>query len=142
MKTHYTICGAILLVAFAAAPLAARTTLTHQTVAQKTAEGADKTKDAVVQTTKTVVDKTKDGVSKTGEVMTDAWVTTRIHERFVGVDVLKDSNISVDTANHVVTLKGTVMSKSGRTKAGTVALGTEGVHRVVNHLTIGPKHKN
>ena len=85
---------------------------------------------------------TKDGLSKTGEVMTDAWVTTRVHARFVSEELLKDSNITVDTAKHVVTLKGTVMTKAGRTKATSVAMGTEGVRRVSNKLTIGPKRKD
>jgi len=100
----------------------------------------EKTKDVVVKDAKIVGTKTKEGLSKTGEVMTDAWITTRIHERFVGEDLLKDSHISVDTAHHVVTLKGTVVGSAGRTRAAHVAKNTEGVHRVVNHLTIGPKH--
>jgi hyperosmotically inducible protein len=100
----------------------------------------EKTKDAVVTDSKVVVAKTKEGLSKTGEVMTDAWITTRVHERFVGEASLKDSDISVDTNRHVVTLKGTVMDRVGRARAGHVALKTEGVHRVVNHLRIGPKH--
>src|SRR3954447_14170697 len=102
----------------------------------------EKTKDAVVKDAKIVGNKTKEGLSKTGEVMTDAWITTRIHERFVGEDLLKDSDISVDTAKHVVTLKGTVIGRAGRARASRVALKTEGVHRVVNHLTIGPKHSD
>jgi hyperosmotically inducible protein len=100
----------------------------------------DKTKDAVVKNSKIVAKKTKEGLSKTGEVMTDAWITARVHERFVGEDLLKDSDISVDTSNHVVTLKGTVIGRTGRARAARVALKTEGVHRVVSHLTIGPKH--
>lgn len=107
-----------------------------------TAQVVEKTKDTVVKDTKKVVSKTKDGLSKTGEVMTDAWITTRVHERFVGEDLLKDSDISVDTSHHVVTLKGTVMGRKGRTRASAVALRTEGVRRVVNHLTIGPKRTN
>jgi hyperosmotically inducible periplasmic protein len=102
----------------------------------------DKTKDAVVKDTKVVVNKTKDGLSKTGEVMTDAWITTRVHERFVGEDLLKDSDINVDTSRHVVTLSGTVMGRAGRNRATRVAARTEGVHRVVNRLTIGPKHND
>jgi hyperosmotically inducible protein len=128
--------------AVATTSVSARIPLSPQTVAQKTADGADKAKDAVVTVAKAVGNTTKDGVSKTGEVMTDAWVTTRVHGRFVGVDVLKDSDISVDTSNHVVTLKGTVMTRSGRAKASSVAMGTEGVRRVVNKLTVGPKHKD
>ena len=116
--------------------------LTPQTVAEKTADGVDKTKDAVVKGAKVTVDKTKEGLSKTGEVMTDAWVTTRVHARFVDEDLLKDSDISVNTNKHVVTLTGTVMGRAGRSRATVVARGTEGVHRVVNHLTIGPKLKS
>jgi hyperosmotically inducible protein len=100
----------------------------------------EKTKDAVVKDTKIVAHKTKDGLSKTGEVMTDGWITTRVHERFIGEDLLKDSDISVDTSHHVVTLTGTVIGRTGRARAARVAMGTEGVRRVVNRLTIGPKH--
>ena len=97
------------------------------------------TKDAVVKGAKVVGEKTKDGLSKTGEVMTDGWITTRVNSRFVNEELLKGSDINVDTDNHVVTLKGTVMTMAGRTKAGAVARGTEGVRRVVNRLTIGSK---
>jgi hyperosmotically inducible periplasmic protein len=100
----------------------------------------EKTKDAVVKDTKIVAHKTKDGLSKTGEVMTDGWITTRVHERFIGEDLLKDSDISVDTSHHVVTLTGTVIGRTGRARAARVAMGTEGVRRVVNRLTIGAKH--
>jgi len=95
-------------------------------------------KDAVVKGAKVVGGKTKDGLSKTGEVMTDGWITTRVNSRFVGEDLLKGSNINVDTVKHVVTLKGTVTTVQGRNRAGQVAKGTEGVRRVLNHLTIGP----
>jgi osmotically-inducible protein OsmY len=127
------------LLALGPAQVSAVATPASQTVAEKTKDGAEKTKDAVVKGAKAVGEKTKDGVSKTGEVMTDAWITTRVHERFVGEDLLKDSDISVDTSKHVVTLTGTVMDRAGRTKATSVARHTEGVHRVVNRLTIGPK---
>ena len=96
-------------------------------------------KDVVVKDTKAVAGATKDGLSKTGEVMTDTWITTRVAARFVEEPLLKDSNINVDTGKHIVTLKGTVTSKAGRTRAASVARGTEGVRSVVNHLTIGPK---
>ena len=71
--------------------------------------------------------------------MTDEWITGRIHARFVDEDLLKGSNISVDTSKHVVTLTGTVTAQAGRSRATTVARGTEGVKTVVNRLTIGPK---
>jgi osmotically-inducible protein OsmY len=130
------------LLTLAPAPVSAGATLGSQTAVEKTKEGADKTEDAVVKGVKTVAEKTKDGLSKTGEVMTDGWITTRVHERFVGEDLLKDSDISVDTNKHVVTLKGTVMDRAGRARATSVAMHTEGVHRVMNRLTIGPKRKD
>jgi hyperosmotically inducible protein len=139
MKTAVWLVVPLALLTLAPTHASAGATLAPQTVAEKTKDGAEKTKDAVVKGAKVTVDKTKEGLSKTGEVMTDAWVTTRVHARFVDEDLLKDSDISVDTSNHVVTLKGTVMSRAGRTKASSVAKGTEGVHQVVNRLTIGPK---
>jgi hyperosmotically inducible protein len=128
MNTVCKIVGAIALMTVVAGPLAAQ---------EKIKEGAANTKDAVVKGAKVGVAKTKDGLSKTGEVMTDGWITTRVHSRFVGEALLKNSDISVDTDNHVVTLKGTVKSRNGRTKAGNIAKHTEGVHRVVNRLAIG-----
>jgi len=108
---------------------------TAGTVGDKTKEGAAKTKDGA----KKVGEKTKDGLSKTGEAITDGWITSRVSAKFVNEDLLKDSNIDVDTNDHVVTLNGTVLSAAGRTRAEAIAKDVEGVHRVVNKLTIGPK---
>jgi len=107
--------------------------------AQKTKEGAEKVGTKTVEGAKKVGAKTKQVVSTTGEVITDAWITSRVKTQFIGEDALKDSDINVDTNDHVVTLKGTVPSRAGRTRAVAIAKGTEGVDRVVNRLTIGPK---
>jgi len=133
MKVTWNIVGVIALLTLGAAPVYAQ---------EKIKEGAENTKNAVVKGAKTATEATKDGLSKTGEVMTDAWITTVVHARFVGEDLLKDSDISVDTNKHVVTLKGTVTSRAGRAKAGDIAKHTEGVHRVVNRLTVGSKRKD
>ena len=144
---------AIALIAVAAMPVSAGARFAPQeekSVGEKTKDGAEKATDAVVhgatvaaEKTKegltVAADKTKDGLSKTGEVMTDEWITGRIHGRFVDEDLLKGSNISVHTSKHVVTLTGTVTATAGRSRATTVARATEGVNRVVNKLTIGPK---
>ena len=98
-------------------------------------EGAEKTKEGAEK----VADKTKEGLSKTGEVITDSWITTRIHSKFIDESLLKDSNINVDTKDHIVTLKGTVMSAAGRARAVEQAKEVEGVHRVIDQLVIGPK---
>ncbi len=119
---------------------------TTGTMKSKAKEGAEKTKEVaekVGEKTKAgaakVVEKTKEGLSKTGEVITDAWITTRVKSKFVGEDLLKNSDISVDTTDHVVTLRGTVMSAAGRARAVAQAKEVEGVHKVVDALTIGPK---
>jgi hyperosmotically inducible periplasmic protein len=108
---------------------------TSGTMKSKAKEGAEKTKDGAEK----VADKTKEGLSKTGEVITDGWITTRVHSKFVGEDLLKDSDINVDTKDHVVTLRGTVMSAAGRARAVAQAKEVEGVQRVIDRLTIGPK---
>lgn len=104
--------------------------------AEKTKEGAEKVVDKTKAGAEKAVDKTKEGLSKTGEVITDAWITTRVKSKFVGEDLLKNSDINVDTADHVVTLKGTVMSAAGRARAVEQAKEVEGVHKVVDMLTI------
>ena len=140
--TVWNLVPALALLTLAVAPVSARATPAQETVTEKTKDGAEKVKDAVVKGVTVAADKTKDALSKTGEVMTDAGITSRVHERFVGEDLLKGSDISVDTDNHVVTLKGTVVARNGRARASAVAMSTEGVHRVINKLTIGPKHTN
>ena len=118
---------AVAMIGFSAAPVGAGA-LPGGQIVDKTKEGAEK-----------VVDKTKEGLSKTGEVITDAWITTRVKSKFVGEDLLKGSDISVETNDHIVTLKGTVTSAAGRARAVKEAKEVEGVNRVVNRLTIGPK---
>ena len=136
-RFSWNIVPALALVSLGA-PVLARPVPAPQIV-EKTREGAEKTKDAVVKGATIAADKTKEGLSKSGDVITNEWITTRVHARFVDEDLLKGSDISVDADDHVVTLKGTVVSRAGRNRAARVASNTEGVHRVVNRLTIGPK---
>jgi hyperosmotically inducible protein len=83
--------------------------------------------------------KSKEKAEGAGEAITDAWITTKVKSQFVGKDELKGSDINVDTNDHVVTLKGTVASEAGRTRAVEIAKTTKGVTRVVDELTIAPK---
>jgi osmotically-inducible protein OsmY len=128
----------IALVALLGASASPRVSASPQAAGDKPENHVVQAKDATVKGAKVVGEKTKDGLSKTGEIMTDGWITTRVKSRFVGQSLLKDSDIDVDTDKHVVTLTGTVTNAAGRRRAGVIAKGTEGVHSVVNHLTIGP----
>jgi osmotically-inducible protein OsmY len=111
------------------------------TVAEKTKEGAGTVAEKTKEGAGTVVEKTKEGVSKSGEVITDGWIKGRVHTGFIGEGLLKGSDISVDTSNHVVTLTGTVTTAAARTRAVDIAKKVEGVHQVVDRLTIVPKPK-
>jgi hyperosmotically inducible periplasmic protein len=115
--------------------------------AAKVKGGADKAMDETKKATGTAVDKTKggldkavdvtkDAVSTAGEVVTDGWITTKVKAKFADEKVLEGSDINVDTSDHVVTLKGTVTSDAGRTRAKEIAEGTKGVTRVVNQLVV------
>jgi len=106
------------------------------------AKTGDATKKAVKKTgdvAGTAGEKTKEAASATGEAITDAYLTTALHAKFVDEATLKGSDINVDTNNHVVTLKGTVASAAGKARAEEIARTTKGVNRVVNQLVIGPK---
>jgi len=141
MRTTLNMLAILAVLAMASSALSARSPATPQSAGDTIKKGAVKTKDGVVKGAKVVGNKTKDGVSKSGEIMTDGWITSRVSARFVNEDTLKDSNINVDTNDHIVTLKGTVLTSAGRARAGVVARQTEGVRRVVNNLTIGSKSR-
>lgn len=85
---------------------------------------------------KTLADRARRGLNKAGEAITDAWITTKVNWFFVGEDVLEDSDINVDTNDHVVTLKGTVPSAAARARAKALAERTEGVKSVRDELVI------
>lgn len=85
---------------------------------------------------KSVADRIKGGLNKTGEKITDAWITTKVKWFFMGEDLLKGSDINVDTKDNIVTLKGTVKTQAGRTRAIELARNTDGVKSVVDQMTV------
>src|SRR5713101_41995 len=66
-------------------------------VGEKTKEGAEKVGEKTKEGAEKAYEKTKEGLSKTGEVITDTWITARVKQRFIGEDLLKGSDISVET---------------------------------------------
>lgn len=86
---------------------------------------------------KTLAERTKSGLNKAGQAITDAWITTKVKWFMTGDDLLKGSDINVDTTKKVVTLKGTVKTEAGRARAIALAKDTDGVTRVVDQLKIG-----
>jgi hyperosmotically inducible protein len=106
----------------------------------------DKTKDiaedAAQKTKEVVADaaaKGKEIVSSTGEAITDGWITTKVKAKFADDKLLKESNITVDTNDRVITLKGTVTSAEAKKRAAMIAEGTEGVLRVADQVVVKAK---
>ena len=83
-----------------------------------------------------VAEKTKEVAVATGAAVTDGWITAKVKAKFADETRLNGSSINVDTTDHVVTLNGAVPSSAGVAKAVEIAEGTEGVKRVVSHLTV------
>jgi osmotically-inducible protein OsmY len=67
----------------------------------------------------------------------DAMVTARVKKAIYDDPALKVTDISVTTENSVVSLSGTVKTRSERTKAAEVARHVEGVKQVRNGLKVG-----
>ncbi|HWS87585.1 MAG TPA: BON domain-containing protein [Pyrinomonadaceae bacterium] len=72
---------------------------------------------------------------KIGPGASDLWVWTKARAALAAAQDLRDSTVSVDVDNSVVTLTGTVASNEQKIKAGQVAK-VEGAARVVNNLTV------
>ena len=113
----------------------AKTGKTMDKAGEKAERAGEKTKDAAAK----AGEKTKETAGTAGEAITDAWITTKIKADFINESALKGSDINVDTNDHVVTLKGTVASLAGKSRAEQIAKSTSGVKRVINTLTVAPK---
>jgi|SRR5688572_13686622 len=74
--------------------------------------------------------------NRAGEVVTAAALTSKIKAKMALDDVVKASDIDVDTEGSVVTLTGDVGSSDERRRAGRIATETAGVTKVVNHLNV------
>jgi hypothetical protein len=78
------------------------------------------------------------GNSKIGTGANDSWLWFKTRAALMTTDDLRESTISVDVENDVVTLNGTVANAEQKTKAETVAKGIEGVKSVKNNLKVAP----
>jgi osmotically-inducible protein OsmY len=70
------------------------------------------------------------------EAVTAATLTSKIKAKMALDDVVKASDIDVDTEGSVVTLTGDVGSEDERRRAVRIATETAGVTKVVNHLDL------
>jgi len=74
--------------------------------------------------------------AKTG--MSDSWLTAKTKIALFGDDRIKGRQVSVETVNGVVSLRGKVDSDSAKAAAATVAQAVDGVKSVRNDLQVVP----
>jgi len=69
---------------------------------------------------------------------TDATLTASVKTKLAADEIVKATNVSVTSVDHVVTLTGVVGSKAEKDRAMMIARDTTGVTSVVDKLTIKP----
>jgi hyperosmotically inducible periplasmic protein len=74
---------------------------------------------------------------RAGAVATDAAITTAVKSKLLADPAVGGLKIDVDTKGGVVTLTGTVASRTEADQAIKIARGTDGVDRVVDNLKVG-----
>jgi len=73
------------------------------------------------------------------EQVSDATITTKIKSKFVVDPDVNPFNISVETEEGTVYLTGRVNAEKEKQAAERLALETDGVVRVVNHIQVGDR---
>ena len=72
----------------------------------------------------------------TGEFVDDSTITTKVKAAFVKDELVKASDVSVETFKGVVQLSGFVDSSAQKSRAGRLAAEVTGVRDVKNHITV------
>ena len=68
----------------------------------------------------------------------DSGITTAVKTKFASDDIVKATDINVDTKDKVVTLRGEVQSSAAKDRAVEIARATDGVRDVVDVLVVTP----
>jgi hyperosmotically inducible periplasmic protein len=80
--------------------------------------------------------KTAEAANKAGEILSDAGLTAKIKSKMALDDSVRARTIDVSTTDRVVVLSGTVRSEPEHDRAIQLARETDGVVRVIDHLTV------
>src|SRR5262245_30251417 len=79
---------------------------------------------------------TEEAAQKTGQKMEDGSITAAIKMKMANNELVKASNIDVDTNHGKVTLNGTVGSEAEKDRAIQLAQSVDGVKSVSSNLTV------
>jgi hyperosmotically inducible protein len=142
-----TILGATVLAsaALVAAPAMVKSQTVTEKAEQKAEQAWQKTKDVTLDAKTGAQQKAAEVWSKTKSTGRDAktatgdsWLTSKTKIALFADERVKGRQISVETLNGVVTLRGKVDSDEAKAAAASIAGGIEGVTRVRNDLQVVP----
>jgi hyperosmotically inducible protein len=140
-----TILGAAVFAsaAIVTAPVAVTSQTVTEKVEQKAEQAWQKTKDAThdakagaAQKSAEVWDKTKGAGRDAKTGMRDSWLTSKTKIALFADERVKGRQVSVETLDGVVTLRGKVDSDEAKAAAASIAGGIEGVTSVRNDLQV------
>lgn len=83
---------------------------------------------------RTLAERAQSGLTKTGVKITDSWITTKVKWLLLRDEDTRTSDITVDTKEQVVTLKGRAKSEAAHVRAIELAKRIDGVKRVVDQM--------
>ena len=83
-----------------------------------------------------VRDRTSEAANTARRALEDGTLTSKIKAKMALDDTVKALDLNVDTANHVVTVSGTVRTRAERDRAIALARETAGVRDVVDRIVI------
>jgi osmotically-inducible protein OsmY len=107
-----------------------------ETTGKKIDQTADKVGEKIGAAVDTAGDKLGAQSAKAGVVIDDSEITTKVKAAIFAEPGLRTLQISVDTVKGVVTLSGSVDSRSTRNRAGELASAVTGVKDVENRLVL------
>jgi hyperosmotically inducible protein len=87
-------------------------------------------------TTDKMMDKTKSATEEATTAVSDSWITSKTKIALYSDERVKGTQVSVDTKNGVVHLRGKVDSNEAKAAAADVAKGIEGAKSVKNDLQV------
>ena len=99
--------------------------------------GSDADGDGRLDADEVVKARSWDARIKAAEYAGDAWTTAKVKAALLLNDEVDGPQIGVTTRDGTVTLSGTVRSREEAVSAERLASEIEGVHKVVNSLTVG-----
>ena len=97
---------------------------------------AQTTKDKIVNSLEQTKDKAKSTTETAKVAISDSWITSKSKIALFADERVKGTQVSVDTKNGVVHLRGKVDSDEAKAAAAEIATGIEGAKSVKNDLQV------